>query len=128
MAFPRSIPVIANLAIGAKRVNILADIPQRVLDEPSRCDVAVSREDKDVTFAIEIGGQVNVPAGSPSNINTTNDTLPRFDQDGVGSFFGVAGQEIAIFGDNVNAAIKQLRVQVRITAVSDLSVIPSNLA
>lgn len=128
MAFPRSIPVVFDLPIGANRVNIMADIPQRVLDEPSRIDIAATRESVDVTLAVEIGGQVSVPAGSPSNIVATVGSLPRFDQDGIGSFAGLGGQEVSIFGNNVNAAAQELRVQVRITALSDLSLIPSNLA
>jgi len=128
MGFPRSIPVVFDLAIGAIRTNIMANIPQRVLDEASRIDIAVTRESVDVTFAVEIGGQVSVPSGSPANIVATVGSLPRFDQDGIGSFGGLAGQEVAIFGTNVNAAAQELRVQVRITALSDLSLIPSNLA
>ena len=128
MAFPRTIPVISDLAIGANNTNIVAGIPQRVVDEPSRIDIAATRESADVTFSVQIGDQIAVPNGSPCNINATVGTLPQFDTDGIGSFMADAGQEIAIFGTNVNAAAQELRVQVRITALDDLGLIPGNLA
>jgi len=127
MGLPRNIPVINSLAAAAKRTNILAGIPQRVVDEASRIDIALSREVADITYEVDIGDQIAIPSGSPCNINTTNGTLPRFDQDGVGSFMADAGQEIAIFGSNTNAAAKEIRAQVRITALEDLGLLPTSL-
>jgi len=128
MAFPRSIPVIFDLPANSVRVNILAGIPQRVVDEPSRIDIAMTREAVGVTAGVEIGNQISVPDGSPSNIVVAVGSLPRFDQDGIGSFAANTQQEIAIFASNTTGGALEIRVQVRITALSDLSLIPSNLA
>jgi len=123
MSAPRSIPVVYDLAIAARNYNILQGISQRVVSEPSRIDIAATRESVDVTFGVNIGDQVVIPNGSPANIVATVGTLPRFDQDGVGSFLANGGDEISIFGSNVNAAAQELRVQVRITALEDLGLI-----
>jgi len=123
MAFPRSIPIVNDLAIGARNTNIMSGVSQRVISEPSRIDIAATRESVDVTFGVNIGDQTAVPNGSPCNIVATVGTLPRFDQDGIGSFLANAGDEISIFGSNVNAAAQELRVQVRITALEDLGLI-----
>ena len=121
--FPVSLPRVVDLAIGAIRTNILEGVPQRVVKAPSRVDVALSREGVDVTYGIEIGGTIAIPDGSPCNIVAAVGSLPRFDQDGVGTFGADAGDEIAIFGSNVNAAAQELRAQIRITALEDLELI-----
>lgn len=128
MAAPRSIPVIFDLPANSTRTNILAGIPQRVVDEPSRVDIAMTREAVGVTSGVEIGNQIAVPDGSPSNIVAAVGSLPRFDQDGIGSFGAGTNQEIAIFATNTTGGSLEIRVQVRITSVGDLGFIPSNLA
>ncbi len=128
MGSPVNIPVVTDLAIGASRVNMLSGIPQRVLTDPSRIDVALSRESVDVTYQLMIGASEAIPPGSPCNINTVVGTLPRFDTDGVGSFLGMPGDEVSLFGTNVNAAAQELRAQFRITALDDLQLLPTNLA
>lgn len=127
MGLPVNIPVVNDLAIGATATNILAGIPQRVVNEPSTVAIALSREGVDVTYGVEIGGQVAIPRGSPCNINTTVGTLPRFDEDGVGTFAADTGEEVAIFGANTNAAAQELRAQVRITAIEDAGIIQQPL-
>lgn len=117
---PITIPRIVDLAIGAIRTNIMEGIPQRIIREPSRIQVAATREDADVTIEMTIGSTIAIPAGSPVNILATAGTLPRFDQDGLGIFAGDSGDEIAIFASNINAALREIRVQVRILAIDDL--------
>lgn len=128
MGRPFSLPVIASIAAGATATNILQGIPQRIPNENSRIDVALTREVVELLYGIEIGSDIAIARGSPSQINTTNGSLPRFDQDGVGSFGVSAGTEIAIFVSNTNAAAKEFRAQIRITAISDLGLLPTNLA
>ena len=120
MGLPVTIPRVVDLAIGAVRENIMDGIPQRVVNSPSVVDIALTREDGDVTYSVEIGGTIAIPGGSPCNIVAAAGTLPRFDQDGLGRFGAEAGDEIAIFGNNVNAALRELRAQIRITALEDL--------
>jgi len=127
MAIPISIPVINDLAIAAVNTNILNGKPQRVLDEASRIDIAMTRENANVTYQITIGNTEVVPSGSPCNVVAAVGSLPRYDQDGIGSFFGDAGQEIAIFGSNTDAGASELRAQIRITAVEDIPLQPSTV-
>jgi len=127
MAVPLSIPVINDLAIGAVDTNILSGKPQRTLDEASRIDVAMTRENANVTYQVTIGNTQVIPSGSPCNVVATVGSLPRYDQDGVGSFFGEAGQEIAIFGSNTDAAASELRAQIRITSVDDIPFQPTTV-
>ena len=128
MAPPLSIPVINDLAIGAVNTNILSGKPQRVLDEDSRIDIAMTRENANVTMQVTIGNLEVIPSGSPVNVIAAVGSLPRFDQDGVGSFFGSAGQEIAIFGSNTDAAASELRAQIRITSVDDIPFQPATVS
>jgi len=128
MGRPVTIPVVADVAIGATAENVLAGIPQRIPSEDSRIDVALTRESVDVLYGLEIANQVAVPRGSPCQVNTTIGSLPRFDQDNIGSFGVRAGEEIALFVSNSNAALQEFRAQIRITALSDLGLIPQNLA
>jgi len=123
MALPVNIPFVNDLAIGATNVNVLAGIPQRVLNEASVINVALTREGVDVTYGLQIGSIIAIPSGSPCQINTTVGSLPRFDEDGVGTFAGGPGDEIAIFATNANAAAQEIRGQVRITAAEDVSII-----
>jgi len=123
MGLPVNIPFVVDLAIGARDVNVLAGIPQRVLNEASVVNVALTRESADVTYGMQIGSIISIPSGSPCNIVATVGTLPRFDQDGVGNFAGGPQDEVAIFASNVNAAAQEIRGQVRITAVEDVGVI-----
>lgn len=122
MGLPVTIPIVNDLAPAAVRTNILAGIPQRVVNAPSVVDVALTREGVDVTYSMEIGGSIAIPGGSPCNIVAAVGTLPRFDQDGLGRFGADSGDEIAIFGSNVNVAAQELRAQIRITALDDLPI------
>lgn len=122
MGLPVTIPVVNDLAIAAVRTNIMAGIPQRVVNVPSVVDIALTREGVDVTVSVEIGGTVAIPGGSPVAVDTVLGSLPRFDVAGVGRFGAEAGDEIAIFGSNANAAAQELRAQVRITALDDLAI------
>jgi len=117
---PITIPFVVDLAIGAVRFNVMAGIPQRIIKEPSRVEIALTREGVDVTYEVTIGSTIAIPAGSPCNVVAAVGSLPRFDQDGVGFFGGDGSDEIAIFGNNVNAAAQELRGQVRIVALEDL--------
>jgi len=123
---PVTIPVVFKLAAGATRVNIIAGIPQRVIKEPSRLSIAMTREVALVTFGVEIGGQVAIPDGSPAQIVATIGSLPNFENDGVGNFGGDGGDEVAIFGSNPDVAIRELRAQIRITALEDVEIIQGN--
>ena len=126
---PRTIPVIASIPAGAINVNVLAGIPQRMVDEPSVVDLAASREVVDITIGLEISDQVSIPRGSACNINATNGTLPRFDTDNVGRFGAPQpGNEISLFVSNTNAAAKEFRAQLRITAIEDLGFLPANVS
>jgi len=128
MAMPITIPLIVSVAAGALNVNILAGIPQRVLSEPSAVDLAVSREVVEITIGFEIGNEISIPRGSAVNINAVNGTLPRYDTDNVGRFLGDTTQELALFVSNTNAAAKEIRVQMRITAAEDLQFLPANVS
>ena len=123
MVRPINIPVVNDLTAGAVRTNILAGIPQRVVAEDSKVDVALSRESADVTLELQAGNEILIPGGSPCNIVATVGSLPRFDQDGVGSFLVAGGEELALFGSNANAAAQELRAQIRITPLDDTAVI-----
>lgn len=120
MGLPVTIPVVVDLAIGATRTNILDGVPQRVVNAPSVVDIAMTREGVDVTLAVEIGGGIAIPGGSPCQVNANLGTIPRFDTDGLGRFGADAGDEIAIFGSNANAAAQEIRLQMRITSLDDL--------
>jgi uncharacterized Zn finger protein len=99
-------------------------IPQRVVREPSRVDIALTRESVDVTAQVTIGSEEVVRTGSPVNVNADVGTLPSFETDHVISTFADAGEEIAIIGGNANAAAQELRANVRIVALDDAEMIP----
>jgi len=128
MAPPFNITKIVSLAAGAKNVSLISDVPQRVMDEDSVFDLAISREVVEIDHGVEVGSDIAMPRGSVSNVNTTNGTLPKFDTDNLGRYGARAGQEIAIFASNTNAAAKEIRLQVRITSLEDLAILPANVA
>jgi len=128
MAAPIVITRLEAVLASTVRVNILANIPQRIVDEDSVVDVALSREVVGLTHSIEIGNEIAMPGGSLANLNTTNGTLPTFKDDNVGRFAAAAGQEIAVFVNSTDAATKEFRLQMRITALDDLALLPSNVA
>lgn len=117
---PITIPFVVDLAIAVQRFNVMAGIPQRIIKEPSRVEIALTREGVDVTYEVTIGSTIAIPAGSPCNVVAALGSNPRFDQDGLGFFGGDENDEIAIFGTNVNAAAQEFRGQIRIVALSDL--------
>ncbi len=121
MAAPYQIAVVDDLAATSTTENIILGRPGQTLNEDSRVQVYCTRESVDVTAGFSLGLQIIMPNGSPANISTVAGSLPSVQDDLWATGFGFAGDDIIIQGVNVNAALQELRVLLKIVAVDDLA-------
>lgn len=121
MARPYTLTVIGVIPISGSIQNLVEGRSGRVLDEPSRVRVYATRESVAVTTGFTLGREEALPAGSVTNLNATNGTLPSRQDDLLVETFGDTGNEILIQGVNTDgAATRELRLLIDVIAVDDI--------
>jgi len=121
MANPYSITVIGVIPIGGTIQNLVEGRSGRVFDEPSRMRVYATRETIAVTIGIDLGRETVIPAGSVTNINATNGTLPSRQDDLLVETVGNALSEILIQGvSSDGAATRELRLLIDVVSLDDV--------
>jgi len=121
MANPYTITIVAIIPISGTIQNLVEGRSGRVFDEPSRMRVYATRETIAVTIGIDLGRETVLPAGSVTNINATNGTLPSRQDDLLVETVGNSLAEILIQGVNSDgAATRELRLLIDVVSLDDV--------
>lgn len=118
MAVPYTMTRVQDVAIGATE-NIIQGLTGRSLVAPSRVQIALNRENVNVSFTVLVGSE-RVMLNGAAAVQATAGVLPILPDDMYIDTFGKPGDEIIVDATNVDAAASEARVIIKVTEVDDV--------
>jgi len=119
MAVPYTMTRVQDVGIGATE-NIIQGLTGRSLVAPARVQIALNRENVNVSFTVLIGSE-RVMLNGAAAVQATAGVLPILPDDMYIDSFGRAGDEIIIDATNVDAAASEARAIVKVTELDDVA-------
>jgi len=119
MASPYTISRVQDVGIGATE-NIIQGLTGRTLVAPSRVQIALNRENVNVSFTVLVGAE-RVMLDGGARVNPTAGDLPILPDDLIIDTFGRGGDEIVINANNADAAASEARVIIKVTELDDVA-------